>query len=146
MNFGNTMFKKKAGKTCGVTHGAWWVWCILIGWKNNLSVHQVSSTELTIIYSKVVMSCQVAIVSPNLLKSGFALYNIIFFFRVRAGGNLRFLVIWLAIGAGSIFLSLDHGQRYPDVMSLLCFRGCESLSKKPINTMKIGELPRYTRV
>ena len=27
--------------------------------------------------------------------------------------------------------------------SLLCFRGCESLSKKPINAMTIGELPIY---
>ena len=43
-----------------------------------------------------------------------------------------------------VFSNLAHGQQDPDVMSLLCFRGCESLSKKPINTMKIGELPRYT--
>ena len=76
--------------------------------------------------------------------SSFIHISIYFSFRARAGGNLRFPAIWLAIGAGSFFLSLDHGQRYPDVMSLLCFRGCESFSKKPINAMKIGELPSYT--
>ena len=62
--------------------------------------------------------------------TGLSKEYLILFFRARAGGNLRFNAIWLAIGAGSIFLSRDHGQRYPDVISLICFRGCKSSSNK----------------
>ena len=42
------------------------------------------------------------------------------------------------------FSDLAHGQRNPGVMSLFSFRGCERLSKKPINGTIIGEL-RHTQ-
>ena len=65
------------------------------------------------------------------------------FLRARAGGVLRILQSdWLRERA--IFSDLARGQWNPGVMSLLCCRGCESLSKKPINATKIGELPKYT--
>ena len=66
-------------------------------------------------------------------------HNPIFFLGARAGGILRMLQSdWFRERAE--FSDLAHGQRNPGVMSLLCFRGCESLSKKPINAMKISEI------
>ena len=67
----------------------------------------------------------------------------LFFIGARVGGILRMLQSdWFRERAE--FSDLAHGQRNPGVMSLLCFRRCESLSKKPINGTIIGELTTYT--
>ena len=66
-----------------------------------------------------------------------------FFLGARVGGILRMLQSdWF--GKQADFSDLAHGQWNHGMMSLLCFRGCKSLSKKPINAMKISELPRCT--
>ena len=59
-----------------------------------------------------------------------------------AGPSARILIGWVT----GLYFPAQFSARPSSVHTcgLLCFGGCESVSKKPINATKSGELPRYT--